>query len=355
MKKLTLLMLLMLWLAGSDVHAQSNVGINTTLPDASAILDLTSTSSGLLVPRMTLIQRNAITAPATGLLIYQTNSTPLFYYWNAVAWIPILSTSSGWFVTGNAGTVAGTNFLGTTNNVSLNLRTYSTVNTTGLVTFASNGFFGIGQTAPTRPFELVNDNASSYTASFRTATSETGVLVGCANNSSTVGSLQAFRNAGGTNVAANLAFQPTSPGAVAGKVGVSMSASLPTAKLDIVGDLALRRYDTTAVDTVGAGSNNNYDVRGNTFIRITGPTHQFKITGVAGGQNGRIVTLFNATPTLSTHSGQHMVIANSSASSSAANRILTLSGADIVCSANASVSMIYSTAENNWIVFAVSK
>jgi hypothetical protein len=59
------------------------VGFGTTSPDGSAILHLNSTVKGLLIPRMTLAERNAITAPAIGLLIYQTNSTPGFYYYNA--------------------------------------------------------------------------------------------------------------------------------------------------------------------------------------------------------------------------------------------------------------------------------
>jgi trimeric autotransporter adhesin len=64
-----------------DVNAQTNTfpssgaaGIGTTTPDASSLLEIKSTSKGLLIPRMTLTQRNAIAAPATGLMIYQTNS-----------------------------------------------------------------------------------------------------------------------------------------------------------------------------------------------------------------------------------------------------------------------------------------
>jgi hypothetical protein len=350
MKKFLLMAVVaVLWSAA--VCAQSNVGINTTSPDASSVLDLTSTNSGFLVPRMILAQRNAIAAPATGLLIYQTDNSPQFYYWNSAAWVPFVTSSTGWSILGNTGTTAGTNFLGTTDNVDLRLRT----NNVARVAFGANTFVGFGQLAPSRPFELVVDNATGYTAGLRTASSETGVLAGCLNDNGTYGSIQGFSYRGGSTVAAPLALQPTSPGKTAGNVGVSMPSVLPQAKLDINGDLALRKYDTTAVDTTGGVSNDDYNVRGNTFVRITGPTHQFKVTGLAGGVDGRIVTLFNATPTLTTHTGMSMVIVNNSASSTAANRILTLNGADIVSTANASVSMIYSTAESKWIVFAMSK
>ena len=66
-----------------------SAGIGTLTPAASAILDITSTSKGMLIPRMTVAQRNAIASPATGLLIYQTNNTPGVYYFNGIAWAQI--------------------------------------------------------------------------------------------------------------------------------------------------------------------------------------------------------------------------------------------------------------------------
>ena len=52
---------------------QAQVGIGTTTPDSSAALDLTSTSAGLLPPRMTAAQRNAISGPSAGLMIWCTD------------------------------------------------------------------------------------------------------------------------------------------------------------------------------------------------------------------------------------------------------------------------------------------
>ncbi len=65
----------------SLAHAQG-VAINATgaAADTSAILDLVSTSKGLLVPRMTAAQRAAIALPATGLVVYQTDGTAGLYY-----------------------------------------------------------------------------------------------------------------------------------------------------------------------------------------------------------------------------------------------------------------------------------
>ncbi|MEZ5015224.1 MAG: hypothetical protein R2794_13125 [Chitinophagales bacterium] len=79
-------------------HAQTNVfptsgsvGIGTTAPDASAILEMQTTTKGLLVPRMTKTQRDAIVAPANGLLIYQTNASPGFYFYTGGAWQSLAS------------------------------------------------------------------------------------------------------------------------------------------------------------------------------------------------------------------------------------------------------------------------
>lgn len=68
-KKLILLLFVFLSYA---VHSQ--VGIGTTTPHASAVLDITSTNKGLLMPRMTEAQRDAIASPADGLMIYNTTT-----------------------------------------------------------------------------------------------------------------------------------------------------------------------------------------------------------------------------------------------------------------------------------------
>jgi hypothetical protein len=91
-----------------------SAGIGTTTPNASSILEMVSTSQGMLVPRMTQKQRDVIAFPATGLLIYQTNNTPGFYYFDGSQWKAVVQKAKGWLLTGNAGTNPATNFIGTT-------------------------------------------------------------------------------------------------------------------------------------------------------------------------------------------------------------------------------------------------
>jgi hypothetical protein len=76
--------ILALVLVTSSIFAQ--IGINNENPDASAALDITSTTGGLLIPRMTETQRDAISPAATGLMIYQTDGTAGFYYYNGSSW-----------------------------------------------------------------------------------------------------------------------------------------------------------------------------------------------------------------------------------------------------------------------------
>src|ERR1700730_4747158 len=77
--------------------SSQSVAINadSSVADASAILDLKSTIKGMLIPRMTFAQRNAIAVPAVGLLIYQTDNTPGFYYYDGGAWGAVKGSGGG--------------------------------------------------------------------------------------------------------------------------------------------------------------------------------------------------------------------------------------------------------------------
>jgi hypothetical protein len=71
---------LMLAFSYHSVFSQVSINTNGSLPDNSAMLDVKSTAKGLLIPRMTQAQRNAIIDPANSLMIYQTDIIPGYYY-----------------------------------------------------------------------------------------------------------------------------------------------------------------------------------------------------------------------------------------------------------------------------------
>lgn len=97
MKNLVLLPALLL-LIGFAHHTQAQntfpangaAGIGTATPAASSLLEISSTTKGVLLPRMTKTQREAIASPVEGLLIYQTNNQPGFYYYDGAAWKSVL-------------------------------------------------------------------------------------------------------------------------------------------------------------------------------------------------------------------------------------------------------------------------
>ncbi len=81
--------------------AQSNIGIGTTAPHASALLDLQSTNKGLLIPRMTTSQRNAIGTIAKGLVVYDS-TIKTFMFHDGTAWQEVINPNNNlWKKIGN--------------------------------------------------------------------------------------------------------------------------------------------------------------------------------------------------------------------------------------------------------------
>jgi len=73
-----------------NVLASGNVGIGTSSPSASAILDAQSTTKGVRMPNMTTTQKNAISSPAAGLMVFDTTLSKLCVY-SGAAWQTITS------------------------------------------------------------------------------------------------------------------------------------------------------------------------------------------------------------------------------------------------------------------------
>jgi hypothetical protein len=126
MKKFLLglwLIVFAVFMAPSSLIAQDNVGIGTNTPAPSAILELLSTNKGLLVPRMTAVQRLAIVAPSNSLLVYDTDSMCYFFYRTAPpSWVSLCRASAGGGTgptgptgpTGSSGSVGATGPTGAT-------------------------------------------------------------------------------------------------------------------------------------------------------------------------------------------------------------------------------------------------
>jgi len=125
-----------------NISLKAQVAINTdgSTPDASAMLDVKSSNGGILIPRVALTSATdavTIASPATALLVYNDGTgglTPAGFYYNngtpgAPKWVLLITDSgsaAGWKTTGNSGTNTFGNFLGTTDDRDLVIRTNDT-------------------------------------------------------------------------------------------------------------------------------------------------------------------------------------------------------------------------------------
>ncbi len=154
-----------------------NVAVNSTgtTPDASAMLDVSSTVKGLLIPRVSLASLtdvSTIATPATSLLLYNTNASlsgGVGFYYNAgsttsAVWTKLVTTGtnngSTWGLTGNAGTDSSVNYLGTTDVKPLIIKT----NNTESMRVQYDGKVGVGVIAPSAALHLKAGGTTAGTA-----------------------------------------------------------------------------------------------------------------------------------------------------------------------------------------------
>jgi hypothetical protein len=123
------------------LNGKAQTGIGTTTPNASAKLEVASSTQGFLPPRLALTATNAaspVTVPATGLIVYNTatagtvpnNVIPGYYYWNGSSWITIIGATTSSSIAGNGTTSTLSNFSSVMNDLT---------GTTYTLTNADNG------------------------------------------------------------------------------------------------------------------------------------------------------------------------------------------------------------------------
>ena len=127
----------------NTIMVAQNVGIGTTTPDKSAVLELSATNKGFLPPQMNAVQKGQIQTPKKGLMIYQTDGVAGLYIFNGSAWLAVASLVNTWNVNGNAGTDPVNNFIGTTDAQPLVFRAGN--NYAGRI--GNNGMVAIGKGA----------------------------------------------------------------------------------------------------------------------------------------------------------------------------------------------------------------
>ena len=233
--KYTIKLFILVFFSVSQVVLAQNVGINGSgsAPDASAMLDIVSSSKGLLIPRVALTgttDGTTIGSPATSVLVYNTNASitngnGVGYYYNSgtpvsPTWVKLYATNGkAWETTGNVGTTApssaiGTtvnnNFIGTTDAIDFVAATYNLER----MRITSSGKVGINTSAPAMRLDVTDASTTADDATIRGLATGAARTYGVYGNSSST-----ITNASGVKGAANGA------GAVNGVWGASSSTS----------------------------------------------------------------------------------------------------------------------------------
>lgn len=241
MKKILTTPFLLIIISFFQSYAQTNnnVGIGTLSPNANAILDVTSTTKGLLTPRMTTSEKNTLgsnmATTEAGMLVYDTD-TQTFWYWDGNSWLEAIGpmgptgpsgadgaqgsagpagadgptgpagadgSNNAWGLTGNAGTTVGTNYLGTSDSKDFVIKT----NATERVRIESTGNVGVGASSTTA---LLHVN-SSTTTPFRVQVAGSSRLTVNSDESVVIGEYQTTGPARGLYVYGNTGIGTLTP------------------------------------------------------------------------------------------------------------------------------------------------
>ncbi|MEQ1733596.1 MAG: hypothetical protein ABL940_07980, partial [Bacteroidia bacterium] len=190
-------------LSVSNIQAQ-NVGINTVTPDASAILDITHTTRGLLIPRIVLTATNVaapIVAPATSLLVYNSNTTagingvkPGYYYWDGLQWASLSTPPPTTNIISSGGNIITSTVDGVVD-TTLAINTVTNTSTANNLTTTVNGVAGTA-------VPMVNTISNTLTGSNLTTT--VNGITGAVVNLSSISPASNILNSAGNIITSNI-------------------------------------------------------------------------------------------------------------------------------------------------------
>ncbi len=242
-----------------------SLGIGTSTPNTTALLDLTSTSTGFLPPRMTTAQKNSIASPASGLMLFDTNLAKLNVY-NGTVWKNVGNPEIGGDVTG-----------GTSGSVLY-------VDSSGFLAQDNANFFwdaslhnlGIGTTTPNQKLTVWGNGmfygtlSASSTAYLPTLVTTNGTITNASSTYSTSSDTSWFNNLVATN-ATTTTFRSSGLATFGGNVGIGTTG--PTQKLHVEGQcvtgdtlLPIVKFPPYGGSPVGGQNVQIKDIKGGEYV-----------------------------------------------------------------------------------------
>jgi hypothetical protein len=295
MKRITAIAFLSLTTTSSATFAQGvAIGSTAFTPSPDALLELRSTSSGFLMPRMTEAQKNGIPAPSEGLLIWQTDNTVGLHYYSSGNW--------NYFGGDDLGSHAATR------NVEMNDHWISNNGSDNGIRINDDGNVGIGVSSPSNALHVVSDAANKNVITVQSSAANGWSSVDFLNHNGNLSTTFGFANSGTAGIFTGRAYMNSYNNDfvltrnstensifISGSSGnIGINNNNPSARLDVrdgnvrlsrngasVGELQLQGTGTGSTSLrAGAqgGSNITYT------LPITGPTEGQVMTSSAGGQ-----------------------------------------------------------------------
>lgn len=200
----------------------------------------------------------------------------------------------------------------------------------------SNGSAGISSYVSTSNF-LVEDNGSHYIQMGSPEVNETGIVFGKPSNSASGGVIYNGSNGLNLRTGGNITRLTITS---AGNVGVGTSS--PTAKLDIEGDIVVKK---TTITTAGTYNALNRSSGSSLYINAVGTV---TVNGIDAGVDGMILYLICGSSTT-------LVLANENASAATSDRIATHTGANVTISGRGGATLIYEGSGGRWRIVGVAQ
>lgn len=182
----------------------SQVGIGTTNPSSSAILEVTSASKGILIPRVTLSQRNNISSPATGLQLYCTDCGTApgeLQIYNGNSWVNSVGSAASGLIFGpptNVVAIPGTtqalvSFSAPTTTLGSPITSYT-------VTASPGGITATGTSSPIRVYGLTEATSYTFSVVATNSNSATSLVSNSSASITTISSTDTYAKCDGTRI-----------------------------------------------------------------------------------------------------------------------------------------------------------